>query len=72
MITEVGQSSITSYVQITQQRMCTTRNCVKSEFFATENVVKQGDISPTMHFCVYIDELLSRILSSVAPFTNMV
>ena len=48
----------------TRQRMCTTWNGVKSEFFSTENGVKQGGILSPILFCVYIDELLNRLLSS--------
>ena len=48
----------------TRQHMCTTWNGVKSEFFATENGVKQGGILSHIPFCVYIDELLNRLLSS--------
>ena len=44
--------------------MCTTWNGVKSEFFATENGVKQGGILSPILFCVYIGELLNRLLSS--------
>ena len=46
----------------TRQRMCTTWNGVKSEFFSTENGVKQGGILSPILFCVYIDELLNRLL----------
>ena len=48
----------------TRQRMCTTWNGVKSEFFSTENGVKQGGFLSPILFCVYIDELLNRLLSS--------
>ena len=48
----------------TRQRMCTTWNGVKSEFFSTDNGVKQGGILSSILFCVYIDELLNRLLSS--------
>ena len=55
--------SNTTYMY-TRQCMCTTWNGVKSEFFATENGVKQGGILSPILFCVYIDELLNRLLSS--------
>ena len=48
----------------TRQRMCTTWNGVLSEFFYTQNGVKQGGILSPILFCVYVDELLNRVNGS--------
>jgi len=47
-----------------RQRMCTSWQGVKSDYFSTENGVKQGGILSPILFCVYIDELLCRIINS--------
>lgn len=48
----------------TRQRMCTSWNGTNSDFFTTQNGVKQGAILSPILFCVYIDELLNRINDS--------
>ena len=48
----------------TRQRMCTTWNGTLSEFFYTQNAVKQGGILSPVLFCVYVDELLNRVNGS--------
>ena len=48
----------------TSQRMCTSWHGVKSNYFTSENGVKQGGVLSPILFCVYIDELLCRINDS--------
>ena len=48
----------------TSQRMCTSWHGVKSNYFTSENGVKQGAVLSPILFCVYIDELLCRINDS--------
>ena len=44
--------------------MCKTWNGVLSEFFHTQNGVKQGGIRSPLLFCVYVYELLNRVNGS--------
>ena len=48
----------------TSQRMCTSWHGVKSNYFTSENGVKQGGVLSPILFCVYIDGSLCRINDS--------
>ena len=48
----------------TSQRMCTSWHGVKSNYFTSENGVKQGGVLSPILICVYIDGLLCRINDS--------
>ena len=52
----------------TSQRMCTSWHGVKSNYFTSENGVKQRGVLSPILFSLYIDELLCRIIASFIVF----